>query len=435
MNSDQDNVRKQAECFNYNNLKFCMPKNSPLGLSFAFVAIFGLFFSRGIKPRPTLTESTCPELTRRINSIIYPNRNKWSISALNSDGEYIINLNGKVPRVPASNQKLITTAYALDKLGTGYQFQTYAYINRRGIVELVGNGDPDLSQIDIRKIAKRIASEIKTNKSISNPPKVLLREATFSNWWPSSWSLDDRTEYYGAPITKLAISSNSLPNGKSNVNPINTFRRSLSNELFLHGQVVEVQIKESPIRINRYKPRKRIYERNSAPMLSILSLANTTSHNFTAEVLLRNASGYWDTEKSSKKTLEWVKSLNIPIHGLRISDGSGLSRANRTTTQTLSALLFRMSNHPLYPYYEASMAIAGRRGTMRSFYLSTPLEGRFRGKTGTLEGIRAVSGILNSNTGKIFVSVISYDNERTYAKTADILINIQRYSSCPSKLF
>ena len=107
-------------------------------------------------------------------------------------------------------------------------------------------------------------------------------------------------------------------------------------------------------------------------MHALMSLANTESHNFTAEVLMREAADDWDVGKASYANTLWMQAQGIPIQGLRIRDGSGLSRGNLVTSRTLAALLLRMSQHPMAAYYQASMAIAGQRGTLRYLYRGTP---------------------------------------------------------------
>ena len=95
-------------------------------------------------------------------------------------------------------------------------------------------------------------------------------------------------------------------------------------------------------------------------MHALLSLANTESHNFTAEVLMREAADVWDVNLASIATTRWLQAQGVPMTGIRLRDGSGLSRGNRLTSRSLSVLLWRMAQHPLAAYYQASMAIAGQ---------------------------------------------------------------------------
>ena len=167
-------------------------------------------------------------------------------------------------------------------------------------------------------------------------------------------------------------------------------------------------------------------------MHALLSLANTESHNFTAEVLLRQAADAWDVRQASHRAFQWMRQQSLPVNGLRITDGSGLSRGNRVTSRTLAALLMRMNQHPLSAYYRASMAIAGRRGTLRNYFRGTSLAGRFHGKTGTLTGVRSVSGILETRAGLRFVSMISNGAPNPNSTIGQVLRSVQQFSPCPS---
>ena len=173
-----------------------------------------------------------------------------------------------------------------------------------------------------------------------------------------------------------------------------------------------------------------LHSEDSAPMHALLSLANTESHNFTAEVLLREAADDWDVNRAALANSRWLQSQGISTAGLRIRDGSGLSRGNRVTSRTLAELLLRMGQHPMASYYQASMAIAGQRGTLRRLYRGTPLEGRFWGKTGTLRGVRTLSGILETADGPRYVSMISNGGSTPNTVTGKVLRASQRLSRC-----
>jgi D-alanyl-D-alanine carboxypeptidase/D-alanyl-D-alanine-endopeptidase (penicillin-binding protein 4) len=115
-----------------------------------------------------------------------------------------------------------------------------------------------------------------------------------------------------------------------------------------------------------------------------------------------------------------------------VVDGSGLDRANRVTSRFLAALLLRMSQHPYAANYAASMAIAGQRGTLRNLYRGTNLEGRFRGKTGTISGVRSISGILDTADGPLYVSMVSNGASSPNTTIGAILRQSQVAGLCPA---
>jgi D-alanyl-D-alanine carboxypeptidase/D-alanyl-D-alanine-endopeptidase (penicillin-binding protein 4) len=80
-------------------------------------------------------------------------------------------------------------------------------------------------------------------------------------------------------------------------------------------------------------------------------------------------------------------------------DGSGLSRANRTTPRDLVELLAGMDESELAGPMRISLAVAGRSGTLSDRMRRTPAQGRCRAKTGTLNGISNLAGYCASRWG------------------------------------
>jgi D-alanyl-D-alanine carboxypeptidase/D-alanyl-D-alanine-endopeptidase (penicillin-binding protein 4) len=174
-----------------------------------------------------------------------------------------------------------------------------------------------------------------------------------------------------------------------------------------------------------------LHEEPSAPMHNLLSLANSESHNFTAEVLMRQAAGSWDLAQAQRRTQDWLMAQSLPMQGVRIADGSGLDRANRLTSRFLAALLMRMDQHPYGRNYLASMAVAGQRGTLRNLYNGSSLQGQFYGKTGTLTGVRSISGVLLTAEGPRYVSAISNGAGNPNTVIGQVLRASQTPGLCP----
>jgi len=127
----------------------------------------------------------------------------------------------------------------------------------------------------------------------------------------------------------------------------------------------------------------------------------------------------------------WLGEQGLPMQGVRVADGSGLDRANRLTSRLLAGLLLRMDHHPYSRNYLASMAVAGRRGTLRNLFRGSSLEGRFLGKTGTISGVRSISGVLLTGQGPRYVSAVSngaYDPNSTIGA---VLQAAQNTALCP----
>ena len=379
----------------------------------------------------------CPALQTALESAVGSEERVWSVSVLDQRGQLLADLNGGVPRVPASNQKLVSTAFALDRLGPDFRLKTQLLRHGDGSLEIVGEGDPDLSIAEIQKFAMVALGQggSRTPTSlVAAPLQLMVREEPRQRWWPADWDPADRSYAYGAPITRLALTSNALH--MAVMDPAARLQRILNSTIRQQGgqirlQMVDQQTREAAL-ARSDEATVVLHSEDSAPMHALLSLANTESHNFTAEVLMREAADAWDVNRASLATTRWMQAKGLPMTGLRVRDGSGLSRGNRLTSRSLSVLLWRMAQHPLAAYYQASMAIAGQRGTLRNYFRGTSLQGRFWGKTGTLTGVRSISGILKTSDGPRYVSMISNGAYAPNSVMGEILLASQRISRCPA---
>ena len=387
------------------------------------------------QPLPQLQPGrSCPALQTALRSNVGSEARVWSVTVLNSDGDVLGTINGAVPRIPASNQKLISTAYALDRLGPDFRLKTRLIQRPDGSMELNGQGDPDLGIAGLQRFVLAALRQGGARGNSVAGVKLMVLEEPRSNWWPSDWHPADRGYAYGAPITRLALTSNAVGGAVSD--PYSRLQRLFQQEALRRGGTVQIQRGQpvaetlSAVQQNTFV----LHEESSAPMHALLSLANTESHNFTAEVLMRQASGLWDVRAASRSTERWMFEQGLPVQGLRVADGSGLSRNNRVTSNTIAALLMRMDQHPFSAYYQASMAIAGQRGTLRNLYRGSVLDGRFRGKTGTISGVRSISGYLQTVDGPRYVSMISNGSVRPNTVMGQILRSVKRFSPCPSSV-
>ena len=379
----------------------------------------------------------CPALQTALESAVGQEERAWSVSILDQRGQLLADLNGGIPRIPASNQKLISTAFALDRLGPDFRLKTQLLRHADGSLEIVGEGDPDLSIAEIQKFAMVALGQGGSRNPTSvvpAPVQLMVREEPRQRWWPADWHPADRTYAYGAPITRLALTSNALH--MAVMDPAARLQRVLNSTIRQQGgqiqlQMVDQQAREAAL-LRSDEESVVLHSEDSAPMHALLSLANTESHNFTAEVLMREAADAWDVNRAALATTRWMQAQGLPMTGLRVRDGSGLSRGNRLTSRSISVLLWRMAQHPLAAYYQASMAIAGQRGTLRNFFRGTSLQGRFWGKTGTLTGVRSISGILETSDGPRYVSMIANGAYAPNSVMGNILLASQRVSRCPA---
>ena len=369
---------------------------------------------------------SCPALQQRLVAAVGGQAPLWSITVADGQGRLLADLNGTRPRIPASNQKLLSTAYALDRLGPDYRLNTQLWRLSDGSFRLTGEGDPDLALPQLQRFAKLALGSGGSSGTQPSLVKLQIAEEPRQAWWPQGWHPDDRYYAYGAPITRLAVTSNAIH--EAVMNPPSRLQTLLQKTMAQQGATVQVSLVSA--RTPLPGDALLLHQEASAPMHNLLSLANTESHNFTAEVLLRQAAGTWDLGEAAQRQTQWLSEQGLPMQGVRVADGSGLDRANRLTSRFLAALLLRMDQHPYGRAYLASMAVAGQRGTLRNLYGGTPLQGQFFGKTGTISGVRAISGVLLTGAGPRYVSAISNGASSPNGTIGQVLRQAQNTQLC-----
>ncbi|MEO1183446.1 MAG: D-alanyl-D-alanine carboxypeptidase [Cyanobacteria bacterium J06636_27] len=184
----------------------------------------------------------------------------------------------------------------------------------------------------------------------------------------------------------------------------------------------------------------RIYgDRNPEKLASLrplLSAVNRYSNNSRANSLLRRIGG----QRAARNALS---TLGLDSSAYKQADGSGLSRNNRAKPSALVSLLQGMYVGNLNKVdrnlendlFYNSLAVAGVNGTLRNRFRNTPLKGKLHGKTGTLRGVRTLSGYLeNTDYGTIAFSVMvnqrGQSGWRLISAIDKILLQTARVNRC-----
>ena len=106
-----------------------------------------------------------------------------------------------------------------------------------------------------------------------------------------------------------------------------------------------------------------------------------------------------------------LESWNVAPDQFAIADGSGLSRYNLVTADTLVRVLERMRLDPRDPApFEGTLPIAGRDGTLASRMAGTAAEGNARAKTGAMTSVRALAGYVQTRDGERLAFAILANN-------------------------
>ncbi len=141
----------------------------------------------------------------------------------------------------------------------------------------------------------------------------------------------------------------------------------------------------------------------SPPLREYLAVVNKRSNNLYTELVFRTlgrlARGSGSPEAGALAVVASLTELGVDLGGLVQMDGSGLSAANRVRAATFVDLLVGMSASPEWPVYWASLPVAGVRRELGRMY-NTLAAGNLRAKTGTIEGVSALSGVVQTQDGE-----------------------------------
>ena len=312
------------------------------------------------------------------------------------NNQTIVTHNSTLPLIPASIMKSITIAALLNSSGPDWCYHTHIYTDGpndlgylRGNIIIEGAGDPTINS-EKEPYTEDIITEIinalnyqRINRIEGN---IIIDENNFSGAsHPESWVKEDKAKYYGTG--SHAFNFNDNAKGDFSVsNPSKNFIELLESQLEANGIIIEKNAIPEGRRI-------QIYDHVSAPIDEIMRSCMMRSDNMFAESMLRTygkiEGGDGSTPQAVAKEKElWMK-LDLPMEGMQIVDGSGLSRSNRVTADFMAELLKTMSTNP---HYASFFPLAGQEGTLRKFLKETPLDSYVAMKTGSMRGIQCYAG-------------------------------------------
>lgn len=450
---------------------------------------------------PGPTDWEVEELRGELEAILTSTGNRtgsWGVLALSLDrGDTLLSLNPHTPLIPASNQKLLTSAAALHALGPDFRYSTFLLTRGtrsgdvlEGDLVLYGTGDPTLSDrfypgemAVLDTLARRLldagVQEIRGD--------LLVDGSYFSG--PDlhpEWDPEDLNDPFAAPVPAVSFNENIItvrvsareeagqppsivttPEG-SGIPVINTaltaargtrsriwlLRDSPWDPIGIDGEIPvggrevwrqlpvpdplvftgremeralaaagirltgEVRVTRDPSTSILFQPQvganpvETLAVLESPPLLEILRVVNKESHNLLAEAvgktlgrLVVGQGSYEGTEEALRRFL--LREVGVPPEELKVSDGSGLSPGNRLSPAVIVRLLQFMAQSPRWEDFWSTLPEAGRRRELRRMS-GTPATRNLRAKTGTMDGVSALSGMVRTRSGeRILFSILS----------------------------
>jgi len=369
-------------------------------------------------------------------------------------GKIIYSYKADVPRLIASNMKLITTAVALNTLGPDFHWQTkIGYTGTikndtlNGNLYIIGGGDPTFDSRALNEIFNHIApiKHINGNIIIDNtifnqlPTFSMLKidKYDFDTVLPSGFIVDANKTIFNFNIkhNKVTISSNlygykiinslkdkdiyfngsiapQCNNSKLELNMLPydkytemTIERTLNNfAITVHGMIT---FEKSPSQINV------LYDYKSQSLEDALIYMNHYSVNLiamttmlsTGTFLQNNLHNYLTAQQVFHDYLAQNHLLNSKFN---LENGAGLSRKEYVTATNMSDLLFLVAKSSQNNNFEKTLPQSNESGTLENSFRSFGSRAHF--KTGTLNDTRAYSGYYYTKKGNKYIVVVIANN-------------------------
>ncbi|HEY3299313.1 MAG TPA: D-alanyl-D-alanine carboxypeptidase/D-alanyl-D-alanine-endopeptidase [Methylophilaceae bacterium] len=256
--------------------------------------------------------------------------------------------------------------------------------------------DPDLTEIHINNQLKVNGGDCSSWRSRLNYEVNASKtpaEVIFSGAFPANC-----TEKY---LELLVLSPADLS--------FNLFRKLLREQAGnISGKVKTTSVPVGAIKLLQF---------DSATLADLLSDVNKWSNNLMARQLLltiaAESQGAPATEEKGVTAIKaWLASKNLAFSELVIENGSGLSRSERISAQHMGALLTSAFYSPVMPEFMASLPILAVDGTLLKRMKDSPAQGRAHLKTGTIDGVFAISGYILGKNGKRYVMVFMINHAK-----------------------
>jgi D-alanyl-D-alanine carboxypeptidase/D-alanyl-D-alanine-endopeptidase (penicillin-binding protein 4) len=321
-------------------------------------------------------------------------------------GQTVFALNPQRGLLPASTEKLAVAYATLHELGADYRIETDVLgegeldgTTWRGNLVLKGFGDPTLSTVDLRALARGVRGfGIRSvTGGVVGDESYFDAQRSVTGWKPSYLI------YESPPLSALIVDRGKVGRATAR-NPALTAAALFKAELTAAGVVVAGRSRVGATTAADF-PLAFVH---SPALGSIVRYMGVESDNFTAEMLLKQLGAYQTGVGTSARGAAVVTAtlrlLGVPLGGVRVVDGSGLSWLNRLTASSLVSLLrLAWADPAVGPAFVRTLPVAGVSGTLRKRLVTAPTRGRVFAKTGTTSGASTLAGYV---TGRYAFAIL-----------------------------
>lgn len=332
--------------------------------------------------------------------------NDRSCVAVSVDGNVVGTANGNLAVIPASTEKIVVAAVALERLGADHVFTTTAVSAAApsgGVLEgdlvLLGGGDPLLSSdwyptsgLERRPVFNptsldALADQVQAAGVTQITGAVLGDGSRYDDeFFAPGWGNGVAGLEAGPYDALMANDARVLGEEQRGNNPNSAAAREFTRLLRDRGVTVAgdagvglaAEFGDAPHEVASIQ---------SVPLAGVVAEMLTNSDNNTAELLVKEiglgaaGDGVGTREAGVAVMTEQLQAWGVDTTNVVLSDGSGLSLDNRLTCDAILAVLQRTDPADTIG---AALPVAAQTGTLADVFIDHPVAGRLLGKTGTL---------------------------------------------------
>ena len=315
-----------------------------------------------------------------------------------ASGTVLFQQNGNRPLAPASNEKLPLTYAALARLGPAFRIETDVLgegeqdgTQWTGTLALKGNGDPTLSRADLGVLAAQVKDlGIRSvTGGVTGDESAYDTRRIVAGWKPSFF-IDESPS-----LSALVVD-------RARVGRVVTRTPALAAATAFRDALRKAGIAvDGPVRTGPVADWSELLASVTSPTLAaMVRFMDRESDNFTAEMLLKQL-GLAEVDRGTSAAgasvvMKTLAGAGVPMTGVRVVDGSGLSRLDRLTANALGSLLeIAWADPVVRPALLAALPVAGVNGTLQHRLRKPPARGRVLAKTGTTNDASSLSGYVS----------------------------------------
>ncbi len=367
-------------------------------------------------PALFIDEAAKTQLGRQLAALVAPYRSCAIVAT--PTASRIASAGSDEALAPASNQKLLTATAALKVLGGSRRLVTNAATTARvvngtlqGDLFLVGGGDPLLATPGYEQLRDRapryrnapvtrladLANAIVAAGVHHIAGAIVADDSRYDSLrylpdWKPSYVRDGEI----GPLGALAVDGGFVdPRGPiAAPDPAVLTAQRLQELLGGAGVTVDGGARHETAPAHT----RSIAHISSPPIGALVDEMLTSSDNYTAELLTREigfAAAHSGTTAAGIETItRTLAALGVPTRGFALHDGSGLAPSDRVTCNALAQVLALMRTKQ-FADLDRGLPVAGQTGTLAERFVGDPLAGVLRAKTGEIDGVVGLSGILD----------------------------------------